>query len=36
MMFFGIIISVLDLLGVGIALWKLDVMVGRRPFFNRM
>jgi hypothetical protein len=36
MMFFGIIISVLNLLGVGIALWKLDVMTGQRLFFNRM
>ena len=36
MMFFGIIISVLNLLGVGMALWKLDIMTGQRLFFNRM
>jgi hypothetical protein len=36
MLFFGIIISVLNLLGVGFALWKLDVMVGQRLFLNRM
>ena len=36
MMFFGIIISVLNLLCVGIALWKLDIMSGQRLLFNRV
>ncbi|KAG0644995.1 hypothetical protein D0Z07_9256 [Hyphodiscus hymeniophilus] len=34
-MFFGIIISVLNLLCVGIAMWKLDVMSGQKLFFNK-
>ncbi|KAF8862633.1 hypothetical protein BDZ45DRAFT_670853 [Acephala macrosclerotiorum] len=33
-MFWGVVLSVLNLFCVGFALWKLDVMRGQRIFFN--
>ena len=36
MMFFGIIMSVLNLFCVALALWKLDVMRGQRMFYTNM
>jgi hypothetical protein len=36
MMFFGIIMSVLNLFCVALALWKLDIMRGQRMFYTYM
>lgn len=35
-LFLGIVISVLNLFGVGWSLWKLDVMRGERGFYGKV